>query len=282
MFDPWVRKIPWRREGFPGDSAGKESACNAEPQNTWVLTLGWEDPVEKDMATHSQDSCLENPMDRGAWRTTVHGATKSLSTTLVCMMAQSCPGRAKVAIVWDNLWCSNSNQDHFYWGSRERSLSLVDFVLQITSQSIACIWVWCLPQHPHLYLCILIPKNRPGGLEEALDRRLSNHMRPMPLNWLQPPSKPFSLTREAKHGFCCFLHSVDSPPLPSTLNALNPLLPPNISRSCPTVKAQLKILSPTGSHCVLSSFFFFFFLATPQNLSFGILVSRPGKLRSQN
>ena len=53
MFDSWVRKIPWRREGFPGDSAGKESACNAEPQNTWVLTLGWEDPVEKDMATHS-------------------------------------------------------------------------------------------------------------------------------------------------------------------------------------------------------------------------------------
>ena len=133
-------------------------------------------------------------MDRGAWRTTVHGVTKSLSTTLVCMMAQSCPGRAKAAIFWDNLWCSNGNQDHFYWGSRERSLSLVDFVLQITNQSIACIWVWCLPQRPHLYLCILVPKNRPGGLEEAPHRRLSKHMRPMPLNWLQPPSKPFSLT----------------------------------------------------------------------------------------
>ena len=29
------------------------------------------------MATHSQYSCLENPMDRGAWQTMVHGVTKS-------------------------------------------------------------------------------------------------------------------------------------------------------------------------------------------------------------
>ena len=37
QFDSWVRKIPWRRDrlptpvflGFPGGSAGKESACNA-------------------------------------------------------------------------------------------------------------------------------------------------------------------------------------------------------------------------------------------------------------
>ena len=26
---------------------------------------------------HLQCSCLENPMDRGAWRATVHGVTKS-------------------------------------------------------------------------------------------------------------------------------------------------------------------------------------------------------------
>ena len=30
---------------------------------TWVRSLGWEDPLEKEMATHSS-SCLENPMDR--------------------------------------------------------------------------------------------------------------------------------------------------------------------------------------------------------------------------
>ena len=40
-FDPWVRKIPWRRE--------------------------WQS---------LQYSCLENPMDRGAWQATVCGVTK--------------------------------------------------------------------------------------------------------------------------------------------------------------------------------------------------------------
>ena len=40
---------------------------------TWVQSLGWEDPLEKEMAT----SCLGNPMDGGAWQTTVHGVTKS-------------------------------------------------------------------------------------------------------------------------------------------------------------------------------------------------------------
>ena len=34
----------------PGGSDDKESACSAE---TWVQFLGWEDPLEKGMATHS-------------------------------------------------------------------------------------------------------------------------------------------------------------------------------------------------------------------------------------
>ena len=41
-FHPWVRKIPWRRHGSP-----------------------------------LQYSCLENPMDRGAWQATVHGITQN-------------------------------------------------------------------------------------------------------------------------------------------------------------------------------------------------------------
>ena len=44
-------------------------------QETWVQFLGQEDPLEKEMATHSF-SCLENPMDRGAWRATVHGVVE--------------------------------------------------------------------------------------------------------------------------------------------------------------------------------------------------------------
>ena len=46
-------------------------------RETRVLPLGREDPLEKDMATPLQYSCLENPMDRGAWRATVHEVTKS-------------------------------------------------------------------------------------------------------------------------------------------------------------------------------------------------------------
>ena len=36
--------------GFPGGSAGKEYACNAEDL---VQSLGWEDPLEKGTVTHS-------------------------------------------------------------------------------------------------------------------------------------------------------------------------------------------------------------------------------------
>ena len=46
-------------------------------QETRVQSLGQEDPLEKEKATHSSILCLENPMDRGAWWATVHGVTKS-------------------------------------------------------------------------------------------------------------------------------------------------------------------------------------------------------------
>ena len=36
-------------------------------QETWVQSLGWEDLLEKGMATHSSVLALENPRDRGAW-----------------------------------------------------------------------------------------------------------------------------------------------------------------------------------------------------------------------
>ena len=44
--DHWVRKIPWKRNGYP-----------------------------------LQYSCLENSMDRGAWRVAVHGDGKESDTT---------------------------------------------------------------------------------------------------------------------------------------------------------------------------------------------------------
>ena len=56
----------------------KNLPANAGDVRNVGLILGREDPLEESMATHPlQYSCLENPMDRGAWGATVHGATKS-------------------------------------------------------------------------------------------------------------------------------------------------------------------------------------------------------------
>ena len=46
-------------------------------QETWVPSLYWEDSLEAGMATHSSILAWRIPMDRGAWRTTVHGVAKS-------------------------------------------------------------------------------------------------------------------------------------------------------------------------------------------------------------
>ena len=100
--------------GFPDSSVGKESACNAgnpglisglgraagegigyllqyswaslvaqmvkippAMRETWAQSLGWEDPPEEGMATHSSILVWSIPMDRGAWQATVHGVAKS-------------------------------------------------------------------------------------------------------------------------------------------------------------------------------------------------------------
>ena len=36
-------------------------------QETWVQSLGWEDPLEESMATHSSILAWRIPMNRGAW-----------------------------------------------------------------------------------------------------------------------------------------------------------------------------------------------------------------------
>jgi len=46
-------------------------------RETWVQSLGRKDPLEEGMATHSSILAWRIPMDRGAWRATVHGVAKS-------------------------------------------------------------------------------------------------------------------------------------------------------------------------------------------------------------
>ena len=63
-----------RYRTFQVGLSGKESACNAGdldsvPRSRLSPGRGHGNPL--------QHPCLENPMDRGAWQTTVHRVTKS-------------------------------------------------------------------------------------------------------------------------------------------------------------------------------------------------------------
>ena len=54
----------------------KNLSANAEDTDS----LGWDNSLEKEMATHSSTFCLENSMDRGAWQTTIPGVADSDTT----------------------------------------------------------------------------------------------------------------------------------------------------------------------------------------------------------
>ena len=60
--------------GFPSESDGKESACNAGDASS--IPGSGRYPREGN-SNSLQYSCLENPMDRGTCGTTVHGVAKS-------------------------------------------------------------------------------------------------------------------------------------------------------------------------------------------------------------
>ena len=50
-------------------------------QKTWIQSLGQEYPPGGGLGNPLQYSCLENPMDRGTWRETVHRASQSRTQT---------------------------------------------------------------------------------------------------------------------------------------------------------------------------------------------------------
>ena len=60
--------------GFPSSSNDKESACNAGDLG---LIPGLERSPGGGHGNPLQYSCLESPIDRGAWWATVHGVAKS-------------------------------------------------------------------------------------------------------------------------------------------------------------------------------------------------------------
>ena len=68
--------------GFPGGSDDKESTCNVGELGT--VPGSGRSPGEGN-GNPLQYSCLENPMDRGACRATVHGFAESDTTEKVSM-----------------------------------------------------------------------------------------------------------------------------------------------------------------------------------------------------
>ena len=63
--------------GLPRWLCGRESACNAGDTGARCSIPGLRSSPEIRSGNPLQYSCLENPMDRGAWWAIVHGVTKS-------------------------------------------------------------------------------------------------------------------------------------------------------------------------------------------------------------
>ena len=83
MIDPWLQGS--KKESLSLSASMEDRAASLVAQTvknlramweTWVRSLGWEDPLEEGMATHSSILAWRIPR-RGAWRATVHGVIKS-------------------------------------------------------------------------------------------------------------------------------------------------------------------------------------------------------------
>ena len=72
--------------GFPHSSVGKESSCNAGDLGS--IPGSGRSPGEGN-SNPFQYSCLENPIDRGAWQSTVHGVARVGHDLAHCLTALS-------------------------------------------------------------------------------------------------------------------------------------------------------------------------------------------------
>ena len=75
----YVKQCAWW--AFPSGSAGKQSDCYAGSKGRFP---GWKDPLEEEIGNPLQNSGLENPIDRGAWRVTVQRVSKRHDWTRAC------------------------------------------------------------------------------------------------------------------------------------------------------------------------------------------------------
>ena len=130
---------PKQTWGLPRRFSGKESTCQCRRckrrgLESWfrkIPVIGYGNPL--------QDSCLGNPMDRGAWQATVRGVTKESDTTAHAHTKANVPASCLP-------WKGRTGQCHF--------LLLVSFVgtklsLQETSGKqnigLARKFIWVFP-----------------------------------------------------------------------------------------------------------------------------------------
>ena len=73
----WTILASWRGGASQMALVVKEAACQCRRHETWVWSLGWKDPLEDSMTTHSSILAWRIPVDRGAWWATVYKVAKS-------------------------------------------------------------------------------------------------------------------------------------------------------------------------------------------------------------
>ena len=71
--------------------SGKEPFCNTGERETWVWSLGWEDPLEEGMAIHSSIVASRILKDEGTWGAMDHRVAKSRTRLSTHACKQSPP-----------------------------------------------------------------------------------------------------------------------------------------------------------------------------------------------
>ena len=142
-------------------------------KETWVQSLGWEDPLEEGMATHSSILAWRISMDRETWRAIVHGVTKSWTwlsnwkTTIPKSQSISPPphlllGNSKPILcicefvpleVFLNTWAPNKTQNLAFRAPWRRYLKGSPLLCSIRLHPYRCFFIW----------------NRKVGVQEKVD-----------------------------------------------------------------------------------------------------------------
>ena len=123
--------------GFLWWPGGKESACYTEDTGDLGSIPGWRRSPGGGHGNPFQSSCLENPMDKGAWWATVHGVTKSQTWWSSFHIDPVCLGDAHTPI-----WKEGSWRFAVRWPITWKSFPAFDTVLRWEKMSLLKVARW--------------------------------------------------------------------------------------------------------------------------------------------